>query len=193
MLDDPKTVEDLRSELRGIINKECSRLQQLLTNLLDFARPRTPDYRAVDIGREFEATIELLGHAAGQSGIRFRTVISSDLPAFDCDPEQLRQVILNLALNAIHAMPNGGEIMLAARRENSNVVIQVRDQGNGIAQDDLGKNFDPFFTTKANGTGVGLSVSHQIIAQHKGVLKVERNPDRGMTFSILIPWKAAVS
>lgn len=193
VLDDPKTVEDVRSELRGIINKECSRLQRLLTNLLDFVRPRPPDYRAVNVGREFEATIELVGHAAGRSGIRFRTVISSDLPVFDSDPEQLRQVILNLALNAIQAMPNGGEIVLAARRENSNVVIQVRDQGNGIAQDDVGRIFDPFFTTKANGTGLGLSVSHQIIAQHQGVLKVERNPDRGMTFSIFIPWKAAAS
>jgi signal transduction histidine kinase len=193
VLDDPQIAEDLRLEFRGIINKECSRLERLLTNLLDFARPRSPEYRGVDIGREFEMTIELVGHAAGRSGIRFRKEIASDMPAFDSDPEQLRQVILNLALNAIQAMPNGGEVVLAARRENSNVIIQVRDQGIGVAQDDLDRIFDPFFTTKANGTGLGLSVTHQIIAQHQGILKVDRNPDRGMTFSILIPWKAVAS
>ena len=193
VLDNPQTAEDLRLEFRGIINKECLRLERLLTNLLDFARPRPPEYRAVDIGREFDITIELVGHAAGRSGIRFRKEIAPDMPVFDGDPEQLRQVILNLALNAIQAMPDGGEIVLAAWREDSKAIIQVRDQGTGIAQDDLNKVFDPFFTTKANGTGLGLSVTHQIIAQHQGSLKVDRNPDRGMTFSVSIPWKAVAS
>jgi signal transduction histidine kinase len=90
-------------------------------------------------------------------------------------------------------MPAGGEIVLAARQENSNVIIQVRDQGAGIAQNDLDRIFDPFFTTKANGTGLGLSVTHQIITQHQGVLKVERNPDCGMTFSVVIPLKPVAS
>lgn len=187
VLDDPQTTDELKVELRGIVNKECSRLERLLTNLLDFARPRSPEYRAMDIGREFDLTIELVSHAASRSGVRFRKEISAATPAFDSDPEQLRQVILNLALNAIQAMPNGGEVVLAARQENSNVIIQVRDQGAGVAQKDLDRIFDPFFTTKANGTGLGLSVTHQIITQHQGVLKVERNPDCGMTFTIVIP------
>lgn len=193
VLDDPQTTDDLRVELRGIVNKECSRLERLLTNLLDFARPRPPEYRAVDIGREFDLTVELVSHAASRSGVRFRKEISADMPAFDSDPEQLRQVILNLALNAVQAMPAGGEIVLAARQENSNVIIQVRDQGAGIAQKDLDRIFDPFFTTKVNGTGLGLSVTHRIITQHEGVLKVERNPDCGMTFSVVIPLKPVAS
>lgn len=189
VLDDPAIDAGLRSELRGIVNKEFTRLERLLTNLLDFARPRVPEYRDSDIGKTFDTVIELVGHAAGRSGIQLRMEVAPEMPAFEGDPEQLRQVILNLTLNAIQAMPSGGEIVLAAQQENSSVLIQVRDQGAGISAEDLGRIFDPFFTTKANGTGLGLAVSHQIIAQHNGSLKAERNSGPGMTFSIVLPMR----
>ena len=107
----------------------------------------------------------------------------------ESDPEQLRQVLLNLVINAIQAMPGGGEIEVAIiglRRG----VISVKDQGTGIRRGNLDRIFDPFFTTKEAGTGLGLSVAHQVITQHGGIIEAERNPDRGMTFSLSLPLRA---
>jgi signal transduction histidine kinase len=84
-------------------------------------------------------------------------------------------------------MPGGGEVRLLARRGNSDVVIDVIDQGDGIPEENLEKIFDPFFTTKHDGTGLGLSVVHRIVAQHHGTVSARRNADRGMTFSVVLP------
>lgn len=98
------------------------------------------------------------------------------------------QVILNLTLNAIQAMPEGGEIVLSARQQGSKVVFQVRDQGLGIDAGDLDRIFDPFFTTKQNGTGLGLAVAHRIVSQLGGKIEVQtNNPDKGTTFSVILP------
>jgi signal transduction histidine kinase len=99
----------------------------------------------------------------------------------------MKQVILNLAINAVQAMTGAGEIVLAARQYDSSVVISVRDQGPGINQEDLDKIFNPFYTTKDGGTGLGLSVVYQIVNQHGGLVTAERNPAGGMTFSLTIP------
>jgi signal transduction histidine kinase len=84
-------------------------------------------------------------------------------------------------------MPSGGEVLLAARRGAGGVDIEVKDQGTGIAQENLDRIFDPFFTTKNEGTGLGLSVVHQIVSQHGGTVTAARNPDRGMTFVVHLP------
>ena len=85
-----------------------------------------------------------------------------------CDPEQLKQVLLNLVMNAIQATPQGGTVVLAAREDGNKVTIDVHDQGCGINADSLDRVFDPFFTTKETGTGLGLSLAHQIVSQHGG-------------------------
>jgi signal transduction histidine kinase len=84
-------------------------------------------------------------------------------------------------------MPEGGEIVLAAREQNANLILQVIDQGGGIKPDDLDKIYDPFFTTKETGTGLGLAVAYQIVTQLGGTLTHDRNDDKGMTFSITLP------
>jgi two-component system, NtrC family, sensor histidine kinase HydH len=99
----------------------------------------------------------------------------------------MKQVILNLTINAVQAMSEPGEIVLSAYRKNSSIVINVRDEGPGVKPEDLDKIFNPFFTTKDAGTGLGLSVVHQIVVQHGGVVTAEKNPGRGMTFSLLLP------
>lgn len=182
-----ETSDDLRREFRGIIQKECTRLEQLLANLLDFARRRPPEYREMDVSQQLASTVVLLAHVASKNRIRLRQDVPPDLPSVECDSEQIRQVIVNLTLNAIQAMPEGGEIVLSARFEVSQVLIQVRDQGHGIAAEHLDKIFEPLFTTKQNGTGLGLAVAHQIVMQHEGTLSARRNEDKGMTFSLLLP------
>ena len=103
------------------------------------------------------------------------------------DGEQLKQVVLNLVLNAIQAMPDGGKIQLNARMEASELIIEVIDEGCGVAPEDLDRIFTPFFTTREKGTGLGLAVASQIVLQHGGMLEARLNPGGGMTFSIVIP------
>jgi len=187
IIESPQTGEQIRSSSIAIIRKETERLNRLLTNLLDFARPRKPEFQGVEPGRLIDSIISLAGHSAQQEGIMLRKDVPFGVPQFECDPEQMKQVILNLTLNAIQAMSQPGEIVLSARLRNSSMVINVRDQGPGIGEQDLDKVFNPFFTTKDTGTGLGLSVVHQIVAQHGGAVSAERNSDRGMTFSVTLP------
>lgn len=181
-------ISDLeRSEFLGIIEKECRRLNRLLTGLLDFARPRPPQKEEVHVDRLFDSTIQLIEHLSAKSGITFRKEFAETDIIFHGDSEQLKQVLLNLSLNALQAMPAGGEILFTAQRQNTHLLIQVVDQGEGIPSDDLDKIFNPFYTTKEQGTGLGLAVAFQIVSQHDGTLRAERNREKGMTFSILLP------
>jgi signal transduction histidine kinase len=177
----------MRTASLAIIRKEVQRLNRLLTNLLDFARPRKPAFQTVRADRLIEAIVALAGHSAQQKGIALRQDVPATVPAFECDPEQMKQVLLNLVINAVQAMTGAGEVSLVARQQASSVVISVRDQGPGIDPEDLDKIFNPFYTTKDAGTGLGLSVVYQIVNQHGGVVTAARNPEGGMTFSLTIP------
>ena len=179
--------EEIRGKSLGIIRKEVQRLNRLLTNLLDFARPRRPEFQAVDLRAVVDSVVALVAHSARQANIEIRRAFAPSLPTVECDAEQLKQVILNLTINAMQAMPEGGELELAAAASGRGVAIAVRDQGEGVAPQDLERIFDPFFTTKANGTGLGLSVAMQIVNQHGGELAVARNSGRGMTFTVTLP------
>lgn len=179
--------EDLKHEFLGIIQKECRRLNRLLTDLLDFARPRLPERRDVNIAGIIESVINLAGHSAGKNHVTITNCVPQNLHLLRCDPEQISQVLLNLVINGIQSMPDGGEILLSANHRGQNLVIQVRDQGMGVPSENLNQIFDPFYTTKDDGTGLGLSVANQIVAQHGGSISAERNADRGMTFSVVLP------
>jgi two-component system, NtrC family, sensor histidine kinase HydH len=187
LIESPRTSEEMRRGSLAIIHKEIQRLNRLLTNLLDFARPRQPEFQAMEPARLIDAIINLAGHSAQQKGIAIRKDIPQPVPAFECDPEQMKQVMLNLAINAVQSMTAPGEIVLSARQSGSSVTMGVRDQGPGIDDQDLDQIFNPFFTTKEAGTGLGLSVVYQIVTQHGGTVTAERNRDRGMTFSLAIP------
>ncbi len=179
--------EDRRIEFLQIIQKECRRLNRLLTNFLSFAKPREPEFATVQLEQVFDSVIALAKHAIRRNEIVFRKEIDEAVAELECDSEQLTQILLNLTINAIQAMPEGGEIRLAAHRQGGHAVIEVRDQGMGISEENLEKIFDPFFTTKESGTGLGLPVAHQIAARQGGVLSAAKNPDQGMTFSLEIP------
>ncbi len=187
ILEGGQVTEEHRVEFLGIIKKECRRLNRLLGNLLDFARPRAPQRQRLKVESLLDSVIGLVAHAAEGKTIHLHKDVSPSGLTFDGDGEQLKQVILNLVLNAIQAMPDGGEIRLAARSEEPGLVIEVIDQGGGVDPENLDKLFNPFFTTKESGTGLGLAVAHQIVGQHGGILRARNNPDRGMTFSILLP------
>jgi two-component system sensor histidine kinase HydH len=177
---------ELRMETVSIIRKECARLNRLLTSLLDFARPRRPEWRDVDLSHVLDTVIDLVGHSAGK-GIRFHKEQDDRVQRLLGDEEQLTQVVLNLTLNAAQAMPSGGDVWLTVRQEDGGLVIQIRDEGPGIPEEHVDKIFDPFFTTKETGTGLGLSVVHQIVTQHGGNVTVSRNQGKGTTFTLFFP------
>jgi len=169
-----------------IIESECRRLNGLLTNFLNFARPRSPQFQSVNLDTLLGEVLELAEHAVHRRQIRFQQEINDGLTEIDCDPEQLRQVLLNLLINAVEASDEGTVVRLFATAEQG-ILIRVVDEGSGVAPEDIDRLFDPFFTTKETGTGLGLPVAHQIIAQMGGTLSARRNSGRGMTFSVALP------
>ncbi len=179
--------EERRREFLGIIKKETSRLNGLLTNLLNFARPRAPQIRETQVDAIVRAVADLTSHNAQQQGIQLQLHITPDLPPVECDSEQIIQVLLNVTLNALQASPTGGQISISADRSENMILMRVSDEGSGIAEAELDKIFDPFYTTKDGGTGLGLAISYQILAQHGGGIAVERNLDKGMTFTLSLP------
>lgn len=179
--------EEKRGEFLAIIRKETKRVNGLLTNLLDFARPRPPQMRQVRIESIVQSVVALAAHNAQRREIRLHTAIPPNLPLVECDPEQITQALLNIALNALQATPSGGEVSVSVQHHDDTVLVRVSDEGSGIEDADLDKVFDPFYTTKEAGTGLGLSISHQILSQHHGSITVERNLERGMTFTLNLP------
>jgi len=174
-------------ECLEIIQKESQRLNRLLTDFLDFARPRAPRYQILEVDSLLDSVIQLAAHGVGPSAVKLRKVTAPLLPPVEGDPELLKQMLLNLVINAIQAMPEGGEVVVSAALQDAKMLIRVQDQGCGIPPESRDKIFDPFFTTKEGGTGLGLPVAHQILEQHGGILRAESNPGPGMTFSALLP------
>jgi two-component system, NtrC family, sensor histidine kinase HydH len=177
-------------ECLEIIEKESQRLNKLLTNFLEFARPRVPRFQQADIGEIVQSVIALAAHSTGQQ-IELRRNVQNGLLPIECDPEQIKQVLLNLVMNAIQASPGGGVVEISAFTESGHVAITVRDEGHGMAHE---KNehifthmFEPFFTTKEHGSGLGLAISAKIVEQHRGRLQGRNNLDRGMTFRVDLP------
>lgn len=180
---DPENVAR-RTEFLAIIQEESRRLNGLVTNFLDFARPRPPELRPIEVRALIESVLTLLSQTSHRGDIHFRMDIAPDLKTLRCDPEQMKQVLLNLVLNAIQAMPEGGEVTVDASEQNDTLQIRVRDQGPGIPASDIDSIYDPFFTTKAAGTGLGLPVAYQIVQQHGGELMLEENGPDGACFAI---------
>ena len=181
------TSDDKRREFLAIIKKETGRLKGLLTNLLDFARPRSLQMRHVQIDSIIGSVVKLVSHNAQQRSVRLTSEIPADFPAVECDAQQITQALLNVTLNALQATPAGGSVSLEVIKQQHSVLLRARDTGEGIGEADLEKVFDPFFTTKEDGTGLGLAVSHQILVQHGGRILAERNPGGGMTFTLVWP------
>lgn len=180
-------LEPKHLECVEIINKESQRLNRLLTDFLDFARPRPPKYQAIDVEPLLQSVLQLAAHGVNRAAITLRMDAAPLLPHIEGDPELLKQMLLNLVINAMQAMQNGGEVVISAALQEEQVLIRVRDRGCGIGAEFRDKIFDPFFTTKEGGTGLGLPVAHQIVEQHGGILTAEANADSGMTFSALLP------
>jgi signal transduction histidine kinase len=155
---------------------------------LKFTRPEDLRLQAVRVSTLFEEMRPILKPEARQNNVRVVVESSDDQLAVNGDSAMLRQAILNLAMNACQAMPNGGTLRLAcSAAANNKVAIRVEDTGVGIPPEHLSRIFDLYFTTKDHGTGIGLSMVYRIIQMHDGEIEVQSTPGRGTTFTLLLP------
>ena len=168
-----------------IIDEETKRCEKIIRDLLQFARPRATEVSPTDVRQLVEKTINLLANHLYKQKIEAISEIENNLPSISADPQQMEQVLVNLCLNAIEAMPDGGKLTVAAKAEpptdggSSTVAITVADTGFGIEEKDLPKIFQPFFTAKKKrGLGLGLPICDRIIKNHGGRIKVESQPGK---------------
>lgn len=187
----PQLPQETRHEFTEMASNEVDRLKVLLTNFLDFARPQPPQRTLTEPKLLLESVSKLASETAKMAKVRIQIETAGTEPIY-IDAEQIKQVLLNLVLNAIQAMPQGGEVILRGCRSEEATILEVIDQGPGIPPENVERIFDPFFTTRAQGTGLGLSIAHQIVGRHGGEIVVLNNPGRGATFSIRLPLSASV-
>ncbi|MBU0573618.1 MAG: PAS domain S-box protein, partial [Candidatus Margulisbacteria bacterium] len=184
--------EEFRKKFIDIMPKEINRIDRIVESLLGFARASAPKFEQVDMNRLLDEQIKYYQRQADEAKIKILKKFS-DIPPIMGDHDQLVQVFSNLILNAIHAMPNGGHLVVETaegkkiENEVQDIVVIVSDSGHGIAPDHLKKLFDPFFTTKYAGTGLGLTISHSIIDGHRGSIDVKSELGKGTTFKVSLP------
>jgi len=169
---------------------EIDRSSRIIRNLLGFARPSAPKLSTVDVNQVIEKALSLVAHQAELERIQVTKELDPSLPKLWADFDQLRQVFVNLILNAIQATENGGTLTLRTFPTNERGVrLKIEDTGSGISPENLRKVFTPFFTTKKKGQGVGLglAVAHEIIERHGGRIEVESKEGKGTTFTVSLP------
>lgn len=183
---DRKASEEGRGMLRLII-EEIDRLSGLVEEYLQFSRLPQSEPKPGDIAGLVDETLRQLAAMAKSAGIEMITHIDDRIPALLFDPRQLRRVLLNLARNAIEAMPDGGMLEVAVRRQAHAVALIVNDSGSGIPDDDLEKIFEPFYSTKEIGTGLGLSIVQQIVHEHGGQITCRSQAGVGTCMTVTLP------
>jgi len=188
LLREPKLSEEGR-EVCGFIITETERLNRLVSTLIDSARPRAPEFSPVDITELARHTVAMLTMQAQKKDISLSC--DSSAPAIaSCDAEQITQVLLNLLLNAIQVLPEGGHIVMSVQNITDYVLLTVADDGPGVPEDQRKQIFDPFFTQRAGGIGLGLAVVRQIVLAHHGEISVHESPMHGAEFRLKLPVSA---
>ena len=187
LLEDSRGDEQRIHEAAGVIKQEIDRLDRVIKALLDFGRPSTPTLVHADLNEVLDDVVLFTTRFASQSDVVIETKLEPDLPRVLGDPDQLKQVFLNLVTNAVQAMvETGGTIVIETKGDDDYIEVTVSDNGPGISERDLPKVFDPFFTKRAEGTGLGLTIVHRIIDEHDGHIEVESDSE-GTVFTVTLP------
>ena len=189
MLRDKENMDDQDREDLDLIVHETTRAAQIVRGLLDFARERQVVKTPLDINELVRQTTRLLGNQTAVQGIVIAEDLADALPTVEGDAHQIEQVMLNLAMNACEAMPNGGTLLISSLAADGKALVKFTDTGCGIKEEHLDQIFEPFFSTKpvGKGTGLGLSVSYGIIEEHGGAIEVESQEGKGSTFTVVLP------
>jgi two-component system NtrC family sensor kinase len=183
-----------RDEVRGsleLIESESRRCGDIVRNLLTFSRSAPMNLQWVDLNQVIDRCVRLVQHQTELNNVQLQPQLAEDLPQVQCDPAQIEQLLLALMMNAIDALPHGGNLWVRSRMlpEVSSVQLEVQDDGVGISEEILPNLFEPFFTTKekGHGVGLGLAISKGIAERHRGRIDVESKPGQGTKFTVTLP------
>lgn len=183
-LDECESLEEWRA-YGPLLIRQVDSLNHIVSELLAFGRPQPPRIGTVDVAHLIK---EMAFLARGKSDARIELAGDGSSPTIEADGEALKQALLNLIINAIQAIPDGGTVTVSTRTEDEHTVsIKVVDDGVGVAPENLDKVFDPFFSTKPSGTGLGLAMVHRIVDAHRGVITFDSRPGQGTTVEIRLP------
>ncbi len=178
---------DARRQYLEIIVDEVRRLESILGEILNYARPVVPHFMESDLNEMIRQTMGMIRVEIDEEMIEMISNLAEELPKLWFDPDQMRQVLLNLLRNAVHAMPDGGELTVSTEIKSNIVTIEIRDTGVGISDEHISKIFTAFFTTKSTGSGLGLTICSQILHNHGGSIGVSSKEDEGSAFVISLP------
>jgi PAS domain S-box-containing protein len=171
-----------------VIKHEIDRLDRVIKSLLDFGRPSSPTMRLVDVRRVLEEVVLFTRKFADRSKVQIIEEYADDVHEITGDPEQLKQVFVNLISNAVQAMTEeGGILTVSTGFEDEFVFVRFSDTGPGIPSEAIGKVFDPFFSTRDDGTGLGLTIVHRIVDEHGGHIEVTSDAGTGTAFTVHLP------
>jgi two-component system NtrC family sensor kinase len=180
-----------------LIASESRRCGDLVKNLLTFSRTTPMNLQPANLNQVINRSLRLVQHQLDLAGIHVQPQLDPKLPQVQCDAAQIEQVVLALVMNALDAMPQGGNLWLTTSftREPNQACIMVRDDGSGIPAEILPRIFEPFLTTKETGRGVGLglAISHSILERHRGTIEVQSEQGRGTTFTVTLPWESELN
>ncbi len=179
--------DEAKKKVLKKINDQTERGYTIIHRLLNFSRLPKEDIKTVDVNTMIDETLELINHKILHANVRLERNYGT-VPSISGNPTQIQEVLLNLFVNAVQAMPEGGRLKLITRQDDARIVIEVQDSGKGIPDEDLKNIFDPFFTKgKENGTGLGLFVATQIMALHNGTIEVKSKVGQGTCFVLKFP------
>jgi len=182
-------VDDPNREDIEIIVRETTRCREIVRQLLDFARQSNPKMVYTNITQLINETLSIMENQFNIQNIKIIKKLKDDIPDIMIDINQIEQVFINILLNSIEAMSQGGSIVISSNFDKHFVCVIFQDNGRGISEENIGKIFDPFFTTKSKqkGTGLGLAVSYGIIKRHNGTIEVKSKVNEGTTFIVKLP------
>ena len=184
---DPELATKVGKYMR-VLTDEMNRLNKVIRGFLDFAKPMALTFTDLQLNDILRDLTDLVGPQARKSSVTMSLELAETLPTVTGDVHQLKQAFLNLVLNALHAMPDGGTLRLATATTPERAVrVTIADTGSGIAEPDVTKIFDLFYTTKPDGSGLGLPTVQRIVQSHGGRIGVESRPGQGTTFTLLFP------
>jgi len=183
-----QTRDPIHQEYLSVVLKEIDSINKVIQQLLEFSRPRHSQWQQVSLNALVEETLVLVQTAGVQARVDFISELDNELSPINADRELLKQVLLNILINAVQAISARGKIRIRTwQYSDSQQAISIEDNGSGIDLSLQKKIFDPFFTTKASGTGLGLALSQRIINAHQGDIRVASLPGYGATFTLILP------
>lgn len=179
--------QDTLNAIADIIVAESRRLNNIISDFLNYARPQKPNRSPCRIDDVINKNIHFLEHQIKENGYSIRTFFDDEIPVIMADGDLLYQAFLNLLINGMQAMPNGGEIDVTIETGDDALWVYVEDEGDGVSKGVLEKIWDPFFTTKEKGTGLGLGIVKNIIESHDGLIRIDNQREKGARISIKFP------